>query len=168
MLLLLLLAAAFVPMVLEAGLAARHDRLLRARGALEPAADVYAVMQVVYPASFALMAFEGWFGGATVDAMFAAGMVLFVCAKALKYWAIAVLGDRWTFRVLVPPGSTLVRRGPYRFVRHPNYVAVAAELAGFAVMAQAAVTGVASLIVFVLLMLARIRVEERALGFRAD
>ena len=76
MLLLLLLAAAFVPMVLEAGLAARHDRLLRARGALEPAADVYAVMQVVYPASFALMAFEGWFGGATVDAMFAAGMVL--------------------------------------------------------------------------------------------
>ncbi len=168
MLLLLLLAAAFVPMVLEAGLAARHDRRLLARGAVEPPADVYGVMRIVYPASFALMALEGWLGGARVDTMFTAGMGLFASAKALKYWAIAVLGDRWTFRVLVPPGSALVRRGPYRFVRHPNYVAVAAELAGFAVMTEAVVTGVASLILFVLLMMARIRVEEQALGVRAE
>ncbi len=168
MLPLLLLAFAAAPMALEAGLAARHDRHLRAQGALEPPADVYGVMQIVYPASFALMAWEGWLRAATVDSTFVAGTVLFVCAKALKYSAIAALGDRWTFRVLVPPGSTLVRRGPYRWLRHPNYVAVAAELAGFAVMTQAPLTGVASLIVFVLLMRVRIRVEERALGVRVE
>lgn len=168
MLLLLLLVSAFVPMVLEAGLAARHDRILRALGAEEPAADVYGVMQIAYPACFALMASENWLRGTAVDGIFAAGAVLFVSAKALKYWAVATLGDRWTFRVLVPPGSRPVYRGPYRWLRHPNYVAVAAELAGFALMTQAVVTGVLGLIVFVLLMLARIRVEERALGVRAE
>lgn len=165
---LLLLAVAFVPMLAEAAIAARHDRALRARGAVEPAADVYRVMQVAYPACFLLMVWEAWLRGAAVDSMSVAGAVLFAAAKALKYWAIATLGERWTFRVLVPPGSTLVRRGPYRWLRHPNYVAVAAELAGFAVMTQAAVTGVLGLMVFVLLMLARIRVEERALGVRAE
>jgi methyltransferase len=150
----------------EAALAARHDRALRARGATEPAADVYGLMQLAYPLCFAAMAGEAWLRGADVDRMFLSGAIVFAAAKGLKYWAIATLGERWTFRVLVPPGSALVAAGPYRWLRHPNYVAVAGELAGFAVMAQAAVTGVTALIVFVLLMLARVRVEERALGVR--
>jgi methyltransferase len=115
---------------------------------------------------FLLMVGEAWLRTAGVDGLFVAGLVVFVAAKGLKYWAIATLGERWTFRVLVPPGSTLVARGPYRWIRHPNYVGVAGELAGFAVMTQATVTGVAGLIVFVLLMLARVRVEEQALGVR--
>lgn len=163
---LLLLATAFVPMAIEAAIAARHDRALRARGAIEPAADVYRVMQVAYPMCFLVMTGEAWLYGAGVDRLFVAGLAVFVVAKALKYWAIATLGERWTFRVLVPPGSAMVRGGPYRWIRHPNYVGVAGELAGFAVMTQAAFTGVAGLILFVLLMLARVRVEEQALGVR--
>ena len=168
MFLLLLLAVAFVPMLAEARLAARHDRVLRGRGAQEPPSDVYRVMQVAYPSCFAAMVAEAWLQGAAVDAMSVGGAVVFAAAKGLKYWAIAALGERWTFRVLVPPGSSMVGRGPYRWLRHPNYVAVAGELAGFAVMTQAAITGVTALIFFVLLMLARIRVEERALGVRPE
>ena len=67
--------------------------------------------------------------------------LVFALAKGLKYWAIATLGDRWTFRVLVPPRSTRVAAGPYRFLRHPNYVGVAGELAGMALMAQAPIAG---------------------------
>lgn len=163
---LLLLLVAFVPMLVEASIAARHDRALRARGAKEPASDVYGVMQVAYPVCFLVMVGEAWLRDAGVDGMCVAGVVVFAAGKALKYWAIATLGERWTFRVLVPPGSALVREGPYRWIRHPNYVGVAGELAGFAVMTQAEVTGVAGLIVFVLLMLARVRVEEQALGVR--
>jgi methyltransferase len=164
MLILALLVIGFVPMVAEARIAARHDRVLRARGAAEPPADVYRIMQGVYPSCFLAMVAEAWLRDAGVDGMFAVGAVLFAAAKGLKYWAMATLGERWTFRVLVPPGSSRILRGPYRWLRHPNYVAVAGELAGFAVMAQASIAGVISLIVFVLLMLARIRVEERALG----
>jgi methyltransferase len=167
MLPLILLAAAFLPMIAEARIAARHDRALRAMGAAEPAGDVYRVMRVAYPACFLAMVGEGWARGATPGATTIAGAAVFALAKALKYWAIATLGPRWTFRVLVPPRSSRTVSGPYRWLRHPNYAAVAGEIAGMALMARAPLAGVASFVLFGLLMLARIRVEERALGLRA-
>jgi methyltransferase len=91
---------------------------------------------------------------------------VFVLAKAVKYWAIATLGPRWTFRVLVPPRSTLVTGGPYRVMRHPNYLGVIGELAGFALMAHAAAAGTASVLMFAWLIARRIGVEERALRIR--
>ena len=161
-----LFAVAFVPMIAEAARSAANERRLRARGAIEPPGDVYRVMQLAYPASFLVMLAEAWVHGASWPRALVAGALLFATAKALKYWAIATLRERWTFRVLVPPGATRVVRGPYAWIRHPNYVAVAGELAGFALLAGAPVTGVVATIGFVVLMIARIRVEERALGLR--
>jgi methyltransferase len=159
----LLAALAFVPMLYEATRSRRNEQALRALGAREPAGDVYVLMQMVYPACFVAIILEAWIRGATADAVFSIGLVVFLSAKALKYWAIATLGWRWTFRVLVPPQSTRIVAGPYRFVRHPNYVAVAGELAGMAIMGHALVAGPMALAVFGLLMRLRIRVEERAL-----
>jgi methyltransferase len=161
----LLLAAVFVPMIIEARVAARHDRALRRVGATEPPGDVYRVMQGAYPACFLAMTIESWVRGTHVSRTVGAGLLLFAVAKALKYWAIAVLGTRWTFRVLVPPGSTRVTAGPYRWLRHPNYVAVMGELIGTVLIAGAPVSGAISVTGFGLLILLRIRVEERALGF---
>lgn len=158
-----LLLLAFGPMLLEARRSARNERALRALGAREPAGDVYPLMQVAYPACFLAMIAEGWLRAAEPDAVFSAGLVVFLSAKALKYWAIGTLGSRWTFRVLVPPRSTRIMGGPYRWLRHPNYAAVAGELAGLGLMAHALVAGPLSLALFGLLMLLRIRVEERAL-----
>jgi methyltransferase len=78
-------------------------------------------------------------------------------------WAIASLGPRWTFRVLVPPGSTRTVRGPYRWLAHPNYVGVAGELIGVALAMHAVVTGPLSLLGFGSLMMQRIRIENSAL-----
>jgi methyltransferase len=158
-----LLALVFIPMALEAMRAAQNDLALRRMGAVEPEDDVFGVMQVVYPACFAAMLAEGWTGGAGTGRLFGFGLAIFVAAKALKYWAITALGVRWTFRVLVPPGSARTLRGPYRLLRHPNYLAVAGELMGMTLMARAPVTGVMSVVGFGLLMIARIRVENRAL-----
>jgi len=166
MLPLFLLALAFVPMMFEAGLAARHDRALRLAGAHEPPDDVFPWMQVSYPAAFLGMALEAWIRFARADAVFVTGLVLFAAAKWIKYWAIATLGPRWTFRVLVPPASSRITTGPYRFMRHPNYLGVMGELLGMAVMAHAPLAGGASIIIFGVLIAARIRVEERALGLR--
>ena len=121
-------------------------------------------MRVVYPACFVAMAGEAWLWQRTFTPVFVAGAALFLAAKLVKYWAIATLGPRWTFRVLVPEGSSRVVTGPYRYMRHPNYAGVAGELLGMALMAQAQVTGAAAIVAFGALMLARIRVEERALG----
>jgi methyltransferase len=153
-----------VPMLAETAVSARNERRLRAAGAIEPDDDVYRAMAVAYPGAFVAMLLEGFLRGAPADAWFAAGAALFVAAKALKYWAIGSLGSRWTFRVLVPPRSTRTIRGPYRWLSHPNYIAVAGELAGVALAMHAILSGPVAVAGFGWLMARRIRVEERALA----
>jgi methyltransferase len=162
-----LFIAAFVPMLLENGRSRRHHDALVAAGAIEPRDDVYQLMQVAYPGSFLAMIAEAWWRGSTFTATAAAGALVFVAAKLLKYWAIATLGPRWTFRVLVPPGSVRTLAGPYRYLRHPNYVGVMGEIVGFALLSSAPAAGIAATAVFTALLVARIRVEERALGLRS-
>ena len=158
--------AIFLPMAIEAVVAARHDRALRALGAIEPAGDVYRAMQVAYPGAFLAMLAEGTWRGVGPDTLCIVGAGVFVTAKALKYWAIATLGVRWTFRVLVPPASQRLVRGPYRWMSHPNYVAVALELTGVALAMHAGVTGPIGVAGFAYLMWRRIQIEERALAGR--
>jgi methyltransferase len=158
--------ATFVPMIVEAMIATRHDQRLRAEGAVEPRDDVYRWMQIAYPGAFIAMVVEGCVSPEYDGNVLIAGILIFVLAKALKYWAIATLGDRWTFRVLVPPRSVRIVRGPYRVLRHPNYIAVIGELAGVALMTGARMAGPIGTCVFLILILARIRVEERALAAR--
>ena len=95
--------------------------------------------------------------------MVLAGAAVFLAAKALKWWAIHSLGRAWTFRVIVLPGGRLVSRGPYRWLRHPNYIAVMGELAAVAVMTGARWTGVGRRGDVRHPSFKRIAVEERAL-----
>jgi methyltransferase len=150
-------------MAAEAWWSARHEARLRARGAVEPAGDVYPLMQVVYPGGFLAMALEGWLRAPSSDVALSAGLGVLLAAKALKYWAIATLGERWCFRVLVPPGAPHVTGGPYRWLAHPNYVAVVGELVGVAMTFGAPVTGMLATVGFGALLRRRIRVEEMAL-----
>jgi methyltransferase len=148
----------------EAALSAHNEAVLLERGAVEPPDDVYRTMRWAYPACFAAMAVEGALRGPASQNLLLIGLAVFGLAKALKVSAISALGIRWTFRVLVLPDTPLVTIGPYRFLRHPNYLAVLGEILGFSLIVSALVTGVVSLVGFGWLMLRRVRVEERALG----
>jgi methyltransferase len=161
--LLILCAVVFGTMLIEARRAAANEHAQRARGGREPSGDVYKLMRVAYPAAFAAMLVEGALRGAPPSAVVAAGAAIFLAAKLLKWWAILTLGRFWTFRVIVVPGAALVADGPYRWLRHPNYVGVMGELAGVAVMAGAIVSGVAGIAIFGALIMKRIALEERAL-----
>jgi methyltransferase len=155
--------AVFGFMLVEARRAGDNERAQRARGGMEPVGDVYRLMRVVYPVSFLAMLAEGaWRGGAPAP-LLVAGAMLFAAAKALKWWAILSLGRFWTFRVIVIPGSTRIVSGPYRFVPHPNYVAVVGEIVGVALMTGARFSGPAMVMVFGALLVKRIAVEERTL-----
>lgn len=159
-------------MLAEARLSRKNEAALRARGAVEPLGDVYRTMALLYPLAFLLMGAEGlWRSrlpiepvtGAEPPAWWMAGIVLMLGSKALKYWAIANLRDRWTFKVLVLPGAPLVRSGPYRYVDHPNYIAVCGELVGMMLMMSAWVAGPIMTLAFGVTMMKRVRVETRAL-----
>jgi methyltransferase len=153
----------FAFMLVEARRAAANERAQRARGGVEPPGDVYRLMQVIYPASFLVMLAEGAWRAAPPQPIVVGGAALFAAAKALKWWAILSLGPFWTFRVIVVPGSRLVLSGPYRFVPHPNYIAVVGEFIAVAMMTGAVVSGPLALLAFAALLVKRIAVEERAL-----
>ena len=148
----------------EAVLSSFNERQLRARGAVEPEGDVIGLMRLAYPGAFVFMGIEGALTGPAPPNVLMGGLALFGLAKALKAWAISSLGSRWSYRVLVVPGEPLVTSGPYRFISHPNYLAVVGEIAGVAAIVWAPGAGVLSLIGFGWLMIARIRIEDQALG----
>jgi methyltransferase len=153
----------FVPMLLEARVSARNERVQRARGGVEPPDDVYKMMRLAYPGAFLAMLAEAMLQGHAAGPTLIAGALVFVFAKALKWWAIGALGRFWTFRVIVIPGASLVTTGPYRLLRHPNYIAVVGELVGVAMMTAAAITGPLATAGFSVLLSKRIAVETRAL-----
>lgn len=157
-------------MLAEARLSRLNERVLRAAGARAPASDLYAVVAVLYPALVLAMGVEGWLRESTPAAAasggpswFASGVLLFVASKALKYWAIRALGSLWTFRILVLPGVPPVTSGPYRYVAHPNFMAVIGELAGAAMMCGATITGASGVILYSAVLWIRARFEERAM-----
>jgi methyltransferase len=151
-------------MLIEAARAGKNERSQRARGGVEPNGDVYRIMRIAYPAAFLLMIGEGWLRGAPRPAAVIAGAMVFALAKLVKWWAILSLGPHWTFRVIVVPGDGRVVSGPYRYVRHPNYIGVVGELLGVAAMTGAVLAGPLSLVAFAGLLARRIAVEERALA----
>jgi methyltransferase len=82
---------------------------------------------------------------------------------ALRYWAIASLGGRWTTRVVYVPGDPLVVTGPFRLVRHPNYAAVVAEVAAIPLVHTAWLTAVVFSVANAWLLRRRIGVEDALL-----
>ena len=150
----------------ELALSRRNERILIERGAVAPPDPVYRTMRWAYPGAFVAMALEGAVVGPAPGMVALAGILIIAAAKLLKGWAIATLGVRWSYRVLVIPGAPLVSSGPYQWMRHPNYVGVLGELLGMAVLMAARVTGPVSLLFFSWLLHRRILAEERALGVR--
>lgn len=98
----------------------------------------------------------------------AASLVALAAAMALRYWAIASLGDRWNTRLIVVPGEAAVATGPYRHLRHPNYLAVVVEMLALPLVHGAWLTAALASGGNALLLAARIRREERALAEASD
>jgi methyltransferase len=158
------LLVALALMLLELRISTRNEGVLRARGATAPPDPVYPAMRWAYPGMFVMMAIEGLLSGPAKASLLLAGIVIFVLGKVLKVWAITSLGPRWTYRVFVLPGAPLVAHGPYRWLRHPNYLAVIAELLGFALLVGARWSGIVAILGFGELLRRRVRAEEAALG----
>jgi methyltransferase len=160
----LVIGAVFLLMLVELQIAVFNDRALRARGAIEPPDDVYRIMRFAYPGAFLLIGLAALRHEWLYRDLVLLGLLLFGWAKALKFWVIRTLGSRWSFRVMVLPGLPLITAGPYRWVRHPNYIAVLGEIAAIAVALSTPIAGIIAVVGFGWLLRKRIQVEERALG----
>ena len=143
----------------ELALAAANTRLLRAAGAIE--VDARGYPGIVAPHA-AWLASRFFFVPSSTAPSWPL-LALYAVLQFGRVWVIASLGRRWTTRVIVLPGALLVRDGPYRWLKHPNYLIVAAEIAllplAFGALAIALVFSAANLA----LILRRIRIEDAAL-----
>ena len=163
---LLVLAVGLVAIqrLLELGLSRRNERILRAQGALERGQRHYPLIVATHALWLLSTLVEGLLRGPGIPSWWPVPLALFLLAQLLRYWAILSLGEYWNTRVLVVPGARLVARGPYRYLRHPNYVAVAVEIATLPLIFGAWVAALVFSALNAALLYVRINTEDRALA----
>ncbi|CAN5179456.1 isoprenylcysteine carboxyl methyltransferase family protein [soil metagenome] len=150
--------------VAELVVSMRNARWSLRRGGRETGQRHYAVMVVLHTGLLVAMLLEAWLRRPEVPLALASTMLaLVVAAQALRWWCIATLGRQWNTRVIVVPGMPLVRSGPYRFLSHPNYVAVVVEGVALPLVHAAWLTAVVFTLANAALLTVRIRVEDAAL-----
>jgi methyltransferase len=144
-------------------LARRNTDRLRAQGAHEVAAGHYPLIVGLHAAWLGgLWYFVVWRGPDMAVSLIWLGV--FVVLQVLRVWVIATLGPRWTTRIIVLPGAPLVAAGPYRFVSHPNYCVVAAEILVLPLVFGLVGYGIVFSILNAAVLWIRIRAEAAALG----
>jgi methyltransferase len=136
-----------------------------ARGGVEYGRGHYPVMVALHSGFLVAMLLEAWVRRPDVPAVLAWTMLALVLAsQALRWWCIGTLGRRWNTRVIVVPGLAPVISGPYRLLRHPNYVAVVVEGVALPLVHSAWLTAVLFTVANAVLLTVRIRVEDAALA----
>ncbi len=143
----------------ELVLARRNTRRLLARGAVEAAPGHYPLIVLMHGAWLAGLWILAW--DRPVQPLW---LALFVVLQAGRAWVLLSLKDRWTTRIIVLPGEPLVRRGPYRFVSHPNYMVVAAEILVLPLSFGLLAYGLVFTVLNAAVLAIRLRAEGRALA----
>jgi methyltransferase len=160
-----LVGLAAIERLCELRIAGRNRQRLLKQGAVEAGAGHYPWMVLLHTLWLLACPLEVWLlGRPFLPALAAVALAGFLGSMALRYWVIASLGGRWTTRILVLPGRAPVEAGPYRFTRHPNYLAVIVEIATLPLVHTAWLTALVFSLADALLLRVRIRAEERALA----
>jgi len=142
----------------------RHAAWAFSRGGVERGQGHYPFMVLLHTGLLVGAVVEVWVADRPFFPALGWSMLAVVLlSQALRWWCIATLGHQWNTRVIVVPGLPLVRRGPYRLVPHPNYVAVVAEGLALPLVHTAWVTALVFTIANAALLAERIRVENQAL-----
>lgn len=161
----LLVAVALVAAqrLLELRVSRRNERRVRSRGAVEYGAAHYPAMVALHALWLLSTVLEGALRGPEFPALWYVALAAFLLVQPLRYWAILSLGESWNVRVLVVPGGRRLRRGPYRYLAHPNYLVVIVEVAALPMVFGAWITALVFTALNAAFLYVRIRTEERAL-----
>jgi methyltransferase len=161
---LVLVAAVALERVAELVVSRRNAAWSLQRGGVEYGASHYPAMVVLHTALLAACLLEVLGAGRPfVPALGWPMLVVVVASQALRWWCITTLGHQWNTRVIVVPGLRLVARGPYRRLRHPNYIAVVAEGIALPLVHSAWLTAVCFTALNAVLLRVRISTENAAL-----
>ena len=153
-----------VQRLFELVLARKNERRARARGAVERGEGHYLLIVALHTLWLVSTLVEGLLRGPELPAFWPAPLALFLLLQPVRYWAIFSLGHRWNTKILVLPGEKPLRRGPYRYLNHPNYVVVVVEILTFPLIFGAWITALFFTVLNAVVLSVRIREENRALS----
>jgi len=164
-----LVASVALIRLFELVLSRRNVASLKEAGAVEVGGSLYPWMAAMH-ATFlvACVAEVRFLDRPLLTPLAVVSGFLLIAAAVVRFWAIATLGKRWTTRVLVLPGASPVTTGPYRWIRHPNYLAVVIEFAALPMIHTAWLTALVYSLANAIVLSSRIRTEEEALAENGD
>ena len=142
-------------------IARRNTTGLLARGGVELAPAHYPLLVAVHAGWLISL---WWFG--REQAVNGIALMAYVLLQCLRVWVLWTLGRRWTTRIIVVPGETLVSAGPYRFLSHPNYAVVSGEIAVLPLVFYLPWIAMIFTVLNAVALTIRIRAENRALASR--
>lgn len=146
----------------ELWLSRSNTRRLLAMGGIEHGAAHYPWLVLLH-AGWLIALIVSVPADATIDGLW---LAIFVILQAARFWVLMTLGKSWTTRIITVPGRPLVRAGPYRYLRHPNYAVVAGEIAVLPLVFDQWLIAIAFSLANAVLLYERIRVEDAALAER--
>jgi len=149
----------------ELFMAKRNERWMKERGAQEFGQVHYPLIVFIHIMFFIIFLLEVkiWKNG--LSPIWPSLLAAFICTQFIRIWALTSLGKYWNTKIIILPGANLVKKGPYRFLKHPNYIVVAIEFMVIPFMFQAYFTALFFSLLNVIIMRIRIPAEEAALTY---
>ncbi|AIF43608.1 isoprenylcysteine carboxyl methyltransferase family protein [Virgibacillus sp. SK37] len=158
-----LLVFIVIQRLMELKIAKKNELWMKERGGVERGRGHYKWFVIVHGLFFISIVIEFSYRGFPTEQFTFVLFTLFVFTQLIRIWCIRSLGKFWNTKIIISPGFSLVRKGPYKYVKHPNYIIVGIELFIIPLLFGAYVTSVVFPILHVLLLFVRIPVENRAL-----
>ncbi|MBA4536142.1 hypothetical protein H1Z61_03045 [Bacillus aquiflavi] len=144
-------------------IAKRNEKWMKQQGALEFGEDHYLLLVMMHVFFFISLIVEVQVLETTISPIWQLLLILFSLTQVLRLWALTSLGKYWNTKIIVQPKANIVIKGPYRFMKHPNYVVVTLELLIIPFLFQAYITAVVFSLMNAIILSIRISVEEQAL-----
>ena len=159
----IVLSIVILQRIIELFIAKRNEQWMKSQGAFEAGASHYPYMVTMHVFFFSTLIIEVLFFYRELSSIWPVFLGIFLAAQILRVWCLASLGKFWNTKIIVLPSAKVVRRGPYKWLRHPNYIIVATELLVLPLLFNAFFTAVVFSLLNIWMMTVRIPAEEKAL-----
>ncbi|HAQ06585.1 MAG TPA: hypothetical protein DCR24_03300 [Bacillus bacterium] len=147
----------------ELSVAKRNEKWMKSKGAIEFGQRHYPAMVLIHTAFFIVFIFEVMSLEKGLSSYWPVLLFLFSVTQAMRIWALSSLGRFWNTKIIILPDADVVKKGPYKLIKHPNYLIVTAELLIIPLMFNAFITLVLFTLLNILILSIRIPAEENAL-----
>lgn len=163
MLFTVLIGIVIIQRLVELIVARRNEKWMKAQGAFEAGTSHYPYMIMLHTSFFISLISEVVILDRSLSPFWVPLLGIFLLAQVLRVWCLASLGKFWNTKIIILPGAEVVQKGPYKLIRHPNYVIVCTEILVLPLLFQAYFTAILFTLLNIVILSIRIPAEERAL-----